>query len=420
MSGKAQAEGSWGEYLQAFFDSSKVKVQNYANGGRSSRNFINEGSLDKIKANIKAGDYLFIQFGHNDCANGKGYIEDRYVPLGQPDADGIYPVTAGTKVATPSSLTSKYGDTFYSYDCGGTYKWYLKQYIDAAKEVGAIPVLVTPVSRLYYTSEGTIKPHHDSTDKETGTLVTENNAYVEAVKQLAKEQDVLLIDGFEITKNMYEEAYKADEKAANGKSVNGTQVMSAGDSTHSNKLGGFITAELFAQQIQNMNISLSKAVKSPSRVAGVNPDGQQVFVVDKNGVLTAKAADANGRFTEDAVYWTAKGQSLLSAISAKSEELNKSENPTPAPDPAPAPDPTPAPEQGGSDKKDDGATSDSDSNKDDNAISSDDKNPDASKDDVKTADVYHVMGYSVAFTMALAGIVLLVYEDRKKKRLINK
>ena len=250
-------------------------MQNYANGGRSSRNFINEGSLDKIKANIKAGDYLFIQFGHNDCANGKGYIEDRYVPLGQPDANGIYPVTAGTKVATPSSLTSKYGDTFYSYDCGGTYKWYLKQYVDAAKEAGAIPVLVTPVSRLYYTSDGTIKPHHDSTDKETGTLVTKNNAYVEAVKQLAKEQDVLLIDGFEITKNMYEEAYKADEKAANGKSVNGTQVMSAGDSTHSNKLGGFITAELFAQQIQNMNISLSKAVKSPSRVAGVNPDGQQ-------------------------------------------------------------------------------------------------------------------------------------------------
>lgn len=130
---------------------------------------------------------------------------------------------------------------------------------------------------------------------------------------------MLLIDGFEITKNMYEEAYKADEKAANGKSVNGMQVMSAGDSTHSNKLGGFITAELFAQQIQNMNISLSKAVKAPSRVAGVNPDGQQVFVVDKNGTLTAKAADSDGSFTVDAVYWTTKGQSLLSAISAKNE-----------------------------------------------------------------------------------------------------
>ena len=99
MSGKAQAEGSWGEYLQSFFDDSKVKVVNYANGGRSSRNFINEGSLDKIAENIKAGDYLFIQFGHNDCSNQSGYLEDRYVPLGTPDESGIYPTTAGTKVA---------------------------------------------------------------------------------------------------------------------------------------------------------------------------------------------------------------------------------------------------------------------------------------------------------------------------------
>lgn len=48
---------------------------------RSSRNFINEGSLDKIAENIKAGDYLFIQFGHNDCSNQSGYLEDRYVPV---------------------------------------------------------------------------------------------------------------------------------------------------------------------------------------------------------------------------------------------------------------------------------------------------------------------------------------------------
>ena len=83
--------------------------------------------------------------------------------------------------ALRQELTSKYGDSFYSYDCGGTYKWYLTQYIETAREVGAIPVLVTPVSRLYYTNDGTIKPHHDSTDTTTGTLVTENNAYVEAV-----------------------------------------------------------------------------------------------------------------------------------------------------------------------------------------------------------------------------------------------
>lgn len=137
-SGNAQNMGSWGEFFQSYFDTEKVTVLNYANGGRSVRNFLNEGSLDKILANIGEGDYLFIQFGHNDCSNGSGYLLDRYVPLGTPDKNGVYPTTAGTKVVTPSSLTAKYGDTYYSYDCGGTFKWYLTQYIDAAKAKGLL------------------------------------------------------------------------------------------------------------------------------------------------------------------------------------------------------------------------------------------------------------------------------------------
>ncbi len=94
-----------------------------------------------------------------------------------------------------------------------------------AKAAGAKPVLVTPVSRLYYTADGTIKAHHDSTDTTTGTLVTENNAYVTAVKQLAEEQNVLLMDAFELTKTMYETAYANDTAASNGVSEYGTQVM---------------------------------------------------------------------------------------------------------------------------------------------------------------------------------------------------
>lgn len=203
--GKARDEGAWGEFLQYFFNSDLVTIVNYANGGRSSRNFINEGSLNKIAGSIKKGDYLFIQFGHNDCANGTGYLADRYVPLGTPDANGIYPTTPGKLVATPTELDNKgYGSECYTYDCGGTYKWYLLQYIEAAKSVGAIPVLVTPVSRLYYDENGMIKPHHDSTDTTTNTYVSSNNAYVEAVKQLAAEQNVLLIDAFELTKGLFE------------------------------------------------------------------------------------------------------------------------------------------------------------------------------------------------------------------------
>ena len=313
--------------MQSFFDDSKVKVVNYANGGRSSRNFINEGSLDKIAENIKAGDYLIIQFGHNDCSNQSGYLEDRYVPLGTPDENGIYPTTAGTKVATPSTLTDKYGDTFYSYDCGGTYKWYLQQYIEVAKAAGAKPVLVTPVSRLYYTADGTIKAHHDSTDTTTGTLVTENNAYVTAVKQLAEEQNVLLMDAFELTKTMYETAYANDTAASNGVSEYGTQVMAQGDKTHSNKLGGFLTSAMIAQQLQNMDLTISSAVKMPSQVAGNNPDGQQTFTVNGKNQLKAYIKDADGNYTKVSEYWTKYGQTLITEIGEKHEELSKPSEP---------------------------------------------------------------------------------------------
>lgn len=295
--GQVRNEGAWGEFLQAYFNGA-VAVQNYANGGRSCRNFINEGSLDKIAANIGKGDYLFIQFGHNDCSNASGYLEDRYVPLGKPDKKGIYPVIEGKKVATPASYASKYGENFYSYDCGGTYKWYLKQYIEVAKKAGATPVLVTPVSRMYFTAEGKIRPHHDSTDTSTGTQTSENNAYVEAVRQLAKEEKVLLIDGFEITKNLYEKAY-ADRKD----NSEAKKLMFEGDSTHNNKLGGFVIAGLFSQAIKTQIPALGKSIVHPKKAIGENSNGSIMFTVD-----------STGKFSCDSEYWTSYTQKMLDSI----------------------------------------------------------------------------------------------------------
>ena len=323
--GTARNEGAWGEFLQSYFNSDKVTVVNYANGGRSSRNFINEGSLDKIADKIGEGDYLFIQFGHNDCSNGSGYLADRYVPLGTPDANGVYPSTPGVKKETPAELAgNKYGDTCYTYDCGGTFKWYLQQYIDVAKKAGATPVLVTPVSRMYYITDGenkgTIKPHHDSTDATTNTQVTSNNAYVTAVRQLAEEQDVLLVDGFELTKTLFEDAYKAC-----GSDVYGTQIMHTGDKTHNNKLGGMIEAAAIASAIQKMDLNISYAVKAPGQVLGETTDGSTVFMVSGSGKFTAY--DINSDYKEKAAYWESLGQKMFDDIAAKAEELGGSKNP---------------------------------------------------------------------------------------------
>ncbi|MCM1113635.1 MAG: GDSL-type esterase/lipase family protein [Muribaculum sp.] len=319
--GTARNEGAWGEFLQSYFNSDKVTVVNYANGGRSTRNFINEGSLDKIAEKIGKGDYLFIQFGHNDCSNGASYLADRYVPLGTPDANGVYPSTPGVKQTTPPELAgNKYGETCYTYDCGGTFKWYLQQYIDVAKNAGATPVLVTPVSRMYYNSDGSIRPHHDSTDENTNTQVTSNNAYVTAVKQLAKEQNVLLVDGFELTKTLFEDAYKAG-----GSDVYGTQIMYTGDKTHNNKLGGMIEAAAIASAIQNMGLDISYAVKAPGQVLGETTDGSMVFMVSGNGKFTAY--DINSGYKEKAAYWESLGQKMFDDIAEKAQELGGSKNP---------------------------------------------------------------------------------------------
>ncbi|WP_406539196.1 GDSL-type esterase/lipase family protein [Fibrobacter sp.] len=83
----------WGQVLGHFFDASRVSVLNYAIGGRSSRTFIEEGRLDEVKGKLQKGDYLFVQFGHNDRDYSKaaryvepsqfsGYIQ-KYVDAGQ-------------------------------------------------------------------------------------------------------------------------------------------------------------------------------------------------------------------------------------------------------------------------------------------------------------------------------------------------
>ena len=222
----------WGQFLE-YFLGDNVTVKNAAHGGRSSRSFINEGRLydipgsdytfsqnggNSIADEIKEGDYLFIQFGHNDDdtkkASSYATMYDRMTPLGTPDANGIYPTTPAEKRATDYlpeayinfasdseestalSTIAKYGDEYYAYG-DGTFKWYLKQYIDFARSVGAIPVLVTPVARVKF-SDGKIIGG--------AGLHGENFAYVEAVRQLAEEEECLLIDLFAESKEMLETA----------------------------------------------------------------------------------------------------------------------------------------------------------------------------------------------------------------------
>nr|WP_082495208.1 SGNH/GDSL hydrolase family protein [Cellulomonas sp. Leaf334] len=133
-------QAGWGQMLDRFL-SDDVTVDNRAIGGRSSKNFISQGRLDEVLRLVKPGDYLFVQFGHNDASYG---VDDRF--------------------AAPDD-----------------YAEYLRTFVDGATQRGAQPVLVTPVSRRSF-------------DAATGKFNVSFPEYVAAATALATETGTPLVD----------------------------------------------------------------------------------------------------------------------------------------------------------------------------------------------------------------------------------
>ena len=138
----------WGQLLSNYFDSENIVVSNNAMGGRSSRSFITEGRLDRILNEITPGDYILIQFGHNDS---------KTTPA---EAGGV------ERYTEPST----------------SYHDYLSVYVREARKKGAIPVFVTSISRLdkYF-------------DEENGSSL---GAYPAEMRELAAKLNVPVIDMF--------------------------------------------------------------------------------------------------------------------------------------------------------------------------------------------------------------------------------
>jgi pectinesterase len=133
-------ERGWGQVLSGFFDESFVEVENHAMNGRSSLSFLNEGRWKPILEKMKPGDYVFIQFGHND----------------------------------------EKADTARHTDPETTYKAILRKYITETREKGGIPILLTSIVRRKF--------------NEQGKLVETHGDYPQAVRELAGEMNVVLID----------------------------------------------------------------------------------------------------------------------------------------------------------------------------------------------------------------------------------
>jgi len=278
--GSDNSIGGWGEYLQYYFDSDHVKIINKAEGGRSTRSYINQGRLADAVSDLGKGDYLFIQFGHNDARTDQLAYLEHSVPLGLPDANGIYPTNAGVKSKTPQGIYEVYKDmpyseTFYSYESGGTFKWFLKQYVEEARKVGATPVLITPVARVFFDDNGKITPHHG-----------EDDGYVKAVLQVADEMNVACVDMFEITKTMYENyGVRVTQGLQNIKS-DGTM-----DITHYNKFGSNIVTSKLVEALRQAGIYACVYSKVSDKAVSKTEDLKSAMVYIVGGTAAAGSDD---------------------------------------------------------------------------------------------------------------------------------
>ena len=120
----------WGSVIHTYFDTTRLHLENHAIGGRSSRTFLTEGRWDKIMATLQPGDFVMMQFGHNDG----GAINDTTRARGS--IKGI-----GTETEEIDNRLTKKHEIVHSYG------WYMRKYINDTKAQGAIPIVCSLVPR---------------------------------------------------------------------------------------------------------------------------------------------------------------------------------------------------------------------------------------------------------------------------------
>lgn len=204
-------ETGWGEMLQQYFDAGKVKIENRAVNGRSTKTFISENRWQSIVDNLEKGDHVFIEFGHNDAA--KSRVE-RYTP---PDE----------------------------------YRKNLIGFVEDVRGKKAIPVLLTPVMRRRFNEKGEFYDSHGE--------------YPEIVRAVAKEYKVPLIDMHRKSEAVIKKYGAEDSKKlflilAKGESPNYPNGLD--DNTHFSPLGAEEMAKLAVEGIREEKLKLRKYLRA--------------------------------------------------------------------------------------------------------------------------------------------------------------
>lgn len=210
-------ETGWGEDLQSHFDESRVRIEDDAKNGRSTKSFLAEGLWQQIVDKLKPGDYVFIQFGHNDESKEKG---ERYAP---PEM----------------------------------YRANLVRMVNDVRSKQANPVLLTPVARRKFDKGGNFVDQHPP-------------EYPAAVRSIAEELRVPMIDMLEASKKVLEKfgdepsrkLFLQLKPGENPNYPNGVE-----DNTHFNPVGAKIMCDLAVQGIVQQKLPIAKYLKPNAATA---------------------------------------------------------------------------------------------------------------------------------------------------------
>ena len=211
----ATPKRGWGMYLQAFFNADSVEVNNRGKSGASTRTFYETDNLwPSVKTQMHAGDYLIIQFAHNDekC---KG--------------EDVYEQNAKLRAEGKDTLTDMRGT-----EPNTTYKEYLRTYIREARTMGVTPILMSPICRVYF-KDGKI-------NDEGRHVLSPEKDYPKAMREVAEEMNVPFLDMTAKSLEMYE---------TRGKDYCTEYYFNCGDKTHTGQLGGMVNAHLAYLLIKN-------------------------------------------------------------------------------------------------------------------------------------------------------------------------
>jgi len=215
---------SWGQIIPAYFDG-RIAISNHAESGESTSSFLRGKRLDKVLAMSRPGDWIIMEFGHND-------EKDRI------DGSGAW----------------------YNFSAN------LKVFIDRARNAGLNPVLVTPAARRFFDEEGKVRNTHGE--------------YPDAIRAIAERENIPLIDLTEMSAILYETLGEEGSKKAfvhYGANTFPRQHTELADNTHFNPYGATQIAKCIAEGIRQCVPELARHLLLKEGYSPSKPDSPEAF-----------------------------------------------------------------------------------------------------------------------------------------------